>query len=314
MEQLTNYIELHYTNQEINSLISQSNKKFANYTKHFNQTEDFFLKLNDEYTVPHFPVHHNITEKEPDSDYMLHLKEVITQLSRLVPDVFEGLRYWFDAEEIHKPLFYKLYKYNEAFFLYLLRLDLGFRHNAHEIIEKGDNDKTPFYKTKQLYLDAHLIPIEEVVTKLGHITGFKIKQLISQTWIGERGRGYFVQGIWMDDDLTKFFSRLLLPSAKNLYPFYPYVCKYKTICQNVISLSRHARVQRLIGFIKVLRFLDPHISDIQRDLHDEHFSEQLPQFQILKKQVSTDLYNDWRNLNIRVYLNEDGMREFVIED
>ncbi len=314
MEQLANYIELHYTNPEINFLISHAHKKVTNYTKHFNQTEEFFLKLNAAYTVPHFPIHHNILEKEPDSNYMLNLKAVVTQASRLLPDVFDGLSYWFDAEEIHKPLFYKLYQYDKANFLYLLRLDLSFRHNAHEVIEKGDNDITPFYRTRHLFLDAHIIPIEEVVEEFGHIVGFKIKQLISQTWIGERGRGYFAQGIWMDDDLTKYFSRLMLPHAKNLYPFYPYVCKYKTVCQNVISLSSEARARRLAGFLKAINFLNPHISNIQQDLLDAHFSEQHPHFQFLKDQVPQELYADWQNADIRVYLDEHGMREFIIED
>ncbi|MBN1797144.1 MAG: hypothetical protein JW822_01115 [Spirochaetales bacterium] len=314
MEKLTNFIELHYTNPEINSLISQTHEKATSYTKHFNQTEDFFLKLNDAYTVPHLPIHHNISEKEPSSAYMLNLKHVMSQVYGLVPDVFEGLRYWFDAEEIHKPLFYKLYEYKRAIFLYLLRLDLSFRHNAHEVIEKGDNDITTLYRTRQLFLDAHMIPIEEVVEDSGHIEGFKIKQLISQTWIGERGRGYFVQGIWMDDDLTKFFSRLFIKHPQNLYPFYPYVCTYKTICQNVISLSSQKRAQKLSSFLEVLNFLNPHLSTIQHDLLDAHFSEQLPYFQNLKKQVPAGLYTDWQNLEIRVYLNENGMREFIVED
>ncbi len=36
----------------------------------------------------------------------------------------------------------------------------------------------------------------------------------------------------MDADLTKFFSKLFLPAGKKTYPYYPYLCKYKTVCQS----------------------------------------------------------------------------------
>ena len=314
MEQLTNFIELYYTNPEINSLIAHGNRKKASYTRHFNQNEEFFLLLDAPYTVPHFPIHHNIQDREPDSNYIANIRPVLSQLIGLAPDVFADLSYWFDAEEIHKPLFYKLYQYKETYFLYIVRLDLSFRHRAHEVKEWGNNDITPFYKTRHLFLEAHLIPLTEVVEKLGHIVGFKVKQLISQTWIGERGRGYFMQGIWMDDDLSKFFSNLFIAQGKNLYPFYPYICKYKTICQNVITLSAKERVKRLSNFYKSIIFLSPHINNIQRDLQNSHFSEKLPFFHTLKIQVPAALYKDWQDIDIHVYLDEHGMREFIIED
>ena len=63
---------------------------------------------------------------------------------------------------------------------------------------------------------------------MGKVVAFVVKQTISQNWIGETGKGYLVRGIWMDSELTKFFSKLFLPTGKRTYPFYPFTCRYKT--------------------------------------------------------------------------------------
>jgi hypothetical protein len=314
MEQLTNLLEVSYTNSEINSLIAATSENKSVYTRHFNQAEEFFLKLPALFTVPHFPVHHNILKKEPDSAYLNNLTFIISQLMEVAPEVFAGLTYWFDAEDIHRPVFFKLYRHEPDLFLYLLKVDLTFRHAAHEVIEKGDNDTTPYYRTRQLFLEAQLIPVTQVIQKAGGASGFVINQVISQTWIGERGRGYFVQGIWMDDDLSKFFSKLFVPPKVRIYPYYPYTCKYKTICRNVITLAPQFRAKGLDNFLKVIDFLSPHLTDIQNDLRESSFSDGLTHFRSLKPEVPGALCSEWKNVAVRVYLNEQGMREFIVED
>ncbi len=314
MEQLTNFLEFYYTNSEINALLGGKRGGSVPYTRHYNQAEEFFLKLPVTYAVPHFPIHHDILKKRPDTAYLSGITYVISQLAQAVPDIFAGLTYLFDAEEIHKPLFIRLYKYGGNYFLYTLRVDLTFRHSAHEVIEKGDNDTTIYYRTGHLYLEAQMIPISELVKRGERICGVLINQLISQTWIGERGRGYFIQGIWMDDDLSKFFSRLFVPEGKLIYPYYPYVCKYKTMCRNIISLASDRRAQGLVTFFKAIDFLRPHLADIQNDLRESAFSEELPHFKTLKMRVPPELYGDWKDVRIKIYLNEQEMREFIVED
>ena len=34
------------------------------------------------------------------------------------------------------------------------------------------------------------------------------------TWKGESGEGYMIHGIWMDADINKFFSKLVLPKGR----------------------------------------------------------------------------------------------------
>ncbi len=86
-----------------------------------------------------------------------------------------------------------------------------------------------------------------------------VEQMISDTWIGETGRGYFIQGIWMDADLNKFFTKLVIPQGKRIYPYYPFTSKYRTICHNPIGISsaqrREAipRLHRFIDFLKTPR-------------------------------------------------------------
>src|SRR3972149_1984750 len=124
MEERSNSITIHYTNEKINKALSVPANP-GNYTRHFTQTEDFFLQLASEYVIPRFVIHHNIDKKEPDAGYLAGIETLLERLLNLAPDVLSGLTYVFDPEEIFKPCFYKLYKTQGRSFLYLLRLDLG---------------------------------------------------------------------------------------------------------------------------------------------------------------------------------------------
>lgn len=142
---------------------------------------------------------------------------------------------------------------------------------------------------------------------------FRIKQTLSDTWIGETGRGYFTKGIWMDDDLTKFFTKLLVPKTVRIYPFYPFVCRYKTICENMADLSPGFRVSSLTHLIQALEFLSPFMEDIQERLRDNQFSEEMEFFQNLKSKVP-DYWNlVFQDIKIETYLNQNDMREFKVE-
>ncbi len=139
----------------------------------------------------------------------------------------------------------------------MLRVDLMMRATESRVTERGTNDLTPAYASNHLFLEASIIPLEEVVRQGDRVKGFRIRQTISQTWIGEFGRGYFQQGIWMDADLTKFFSRLFLPVNKKTYPYYPYQCRYKTVCQSVIGLDPDSRAKAVPLLQRSLDFLLP---------------------------------------------------------
>lgn len=317
MELLTNTIQINHIDKEINSVIdkiSTMNTNGCAFGRCFSYKEEFFLSLKEEFTVPHFTIHHDVRLKKPEKQYINSIKEFLNQLLPLVPQVFMELIYFFNPGEILRPSFFKLYKVENTSYLYILQLDLLFKANYARIFESGNNDLTPLYKTNNLFIDAAFIPLSEVVVDKGKIEAFKIKQTISETWIGEHGRGYLVKGIWIDDELTKFFTKLFLPKGKNIYPYYPFLCKYKTICQSVIYLSPEQRKKTLPYLHRAYQFLFPVMREIEKVMKNNRFSENLTLFQELKKKLPDYWNNLFNNLEVTAYLNENDMKEFKIEN
>ena len=117
----------------------------------------------------------------------------------------------------------------------------------------------------------------------------------------------------MDTDLTKFFSKLFLPSGKKTYPYYPYQCRYRTVCQSVIGLEPPARARAVPLLQRSLDFLQPEIERIQEEIKGAPFSEQLAIFRELKARIPPAWYEPWADVRVELYLNESEMREFRIE-
>jgi hypothetical protein len=313
MEKVKGVIPITYTDKEINARIGGTRGKDEEYTRHYNQNEDFFVRLPSPVTVPRFPVHHDISRTRPGEEYISNLRSLMGSLLEQVPGFFRGLTYFFDPSEILRPAFYQIFRFGEAEYLYLLRLDLLFRVHEGETLEGETNDMTPVYRTQSLFLDSDVIPLDHVTVEEGKITGFTLKQTVSQTWIGETGRGYFVQGIWMDSELTKFFSKLFLPDGLKSYPYYPFQCKHRTITLFLIDLSSEGRKQYIPSLHRAVEFLAPEMETIQDALRDDIFSQEMPVFQELRKRVPEDLKSFWSGLTVRRYLNDRDMKEYSIE-
>jgi hypothetical protein len=314
MEQILNEIKVSFTDSDINEFLSNLGESGCSYTRHYNHSEDFFLKINESYTVPKFPIHHDVRVSRPTDQYLESLNSFVRGLAPLFPDVFNGNTYLFDPAETLRPCFFQLFKIGEKRYLYLIRLDLLFRPQDHEIVERGSNDVTSAYNTDRLYLECDLIPLDSVTVNEGKISAFKISQSVDQTWIGETGRGYFVQGIWLDRELTKFFSKLFLPQGKRSYPYYPFTCKYRAICHTVVDFPKDKRNARLPVLHKATEFLNPHMEEIQEALRANEFSENLESFRNLKKQVPPFWQNIWNGLKLEPYLNEQDNKEFRLEN
>ncbi len=257
MEQISNEIRVGYADPDVNALLAGIGDGQRRFSRHFSHSEDFFLELEAPYTVDHLPIHHDVREVRPPAPYRATLRNVIGQIAAAAPQVLKDLTYFFDPTEILRPCFYRVYPVDGIRYLYLLRLDLTLRPGEATVVERGTNDATPRYSTRRLFLESTVIPLEEASVVGGQLEGFRIRQTISQTWIGEFGRGYFRQGIWMDADLTKFFTRLFVPAGKRIYPYYPYLCKYKTVCQTVIGLSAEQRLASVPRLHRSLDFLLP---------------------------------------------------------
>jgi hypothetical protein len=316
MDELLNEIRVAYPDTEINSVLSTIPEyaRGVPCTIKYNHSEELFIELESDLTVPRFPIHHDIHSDVPSATYAYALKSFIQELVDLLPDVFHGLTYYFDPSEPLKPHFYKLYKVENSLYLFLLRIDLVFRHFQGEVIEAGSNDITPAFRTKRIFLESEFIPLEAVMWELGKARAFRIRQLISNTWIGETGRGYLLHGIWMDNDLSKFFSKIVLPESSRTYPYYPLFCKYKTICAQAMPPDSDRRKRMLPLLHRVISFITPEIEKIQESLKDPGgFSESLPIFVELRSRVPVSWKETLKDVSIRSYLNERDMKEYTLE-
>jgi len=303
-----------YSDPGINELLASVPPGETAFSRHFNQVEEFFLRAGREYLVPQLPIHHDVRRPEPERDYRVRLGEVMAQLAGLLPQVFRQLTHLFDPTETLRPCFFKLYRIAERQYLYLLRADLAYRPQSHRVLVKGSNDFTPAYSTSDLHLEAAFIPLAQAESSGGRGQSFRIDPLLSSTWIDETGRGYFVQGIWMDNDLTRFFSRLLLPEGGRLYPYFPYACKYRTVCQNVIRFSP-AQHQALLPQLDRLHvFLKPLMPEIEASLKGTAFSETNPTFQRLRRLIPEAWTALWAGIRVQAYLNEQGLKEYRVDD
>ena len=309
-----NRIQTGVSDPALNALLARSPEGERPLSRHFSQTEEFFVRTQDEYGVPRLAIHHDVRRPEPDPGYLARLGEVLSQLLQLVPQLWRGLTYLFDPAEVLRPSFFQLHRLGERRYLYLLRLDLAYRPQSHRVLERGDNDLSPAYSTRELYLESSLIPLQGVETENGRVDGLLIDQAISNTWVGETGRGYFVQGIWMDNDLTRFFSRLLLPAGQRTYPYFPYLCRYRTLCRSLVRFSAEEREAALPQLDRAYGFLKPVMGRVESALKGREFSEDNPVFRELKSRIPESWYLPWEGLRVEAYLNEYDHKEYRIED
>ncbi len=314
MEQLANEIRPGYEDKVINDRLSAPRvSPSAPYGLRYNQSEEFFIDLAAPFPVPSFPIHHDVRETMPEPVYLKAIRDWMEGLLGAAPDFFSDLTYFFDPGETLKPCFYKLYRCGDEHYLYLLRVNLVFRPLEMELLERGGNDYTAAYRSRRLYLDSDFIPLAGIAGADERPAAFIVKQAVSQTWIGETGKGYFVRGIWMDTELTKFFSRLFLASGKRSYPFYPFTCKYKTVCMTVPNPVNEERKRLLPYLHAALGFLAPEMEKIQAALKEADFSESLPIFAELKARAEESLSKPWTDLRVTPYLNAEEQKEFRLE-
>ncbi len=304
-----------YTDPSINTLLANLPEgSSCTYTRHFNHLEEFFLKLDSSFIVPSCSIHHDVRNSEPDSSYRENLRTLLHGLGNLLPSLFRGLTYGFDPAEVLRPLFYQVYTFEGEPFLFLVRLDLSAHLQEVEVLKKGTNDTTPQYRSNRLYLEADLLPLDTIEKDSFGNPCFWIKHLISQTWIGEEGRGYFVQGIWIDRDLSKFFTKLFLPPGSRLYPYYPYNSRYRTLCLSLAFPEAPRRAMFVPLLHRGIRFLSPYLPRIEETLKKTAFSENLELYQQIKASIPEGWYKEWESLRVRPYINEFDMKEYVLEE
>jgi hypothetical protein len=311
MNYVSNVITIHNTNTEINEILKKCKGYNPKYTMHFSQNEEFFLKIEKEITIPSIKIHNDINNTKPDAKYIDTIIKIITDIAPFIAPVIEETEYSFDPAEPLRPMFYKLYNYNGNYYLYVAKLDLMLKPHNCEITAAGSNDFTHTYKTNNIFIDTGLLPIKKFATENNSVY-YEIKEFISETWIDETGKGYFIQGIWMDNELTKFFSYLFINNKIHSYPYYPFICKYKTITYAPLEFSAESRLKHTETLEKVYNFLFPFIHDIEKEFKNSIFSKDMELYKKLKQKTEKECYNDFSSLKIKRYLNSKDMREYEL--
>lgn len=312
----TGQLQTAYSDPEVNRYLRASTSVHEPYTRHFSQNEEFFLRVPRVVEVPAFPVHHDLTEQTPDPRLSEATRSVVEQLHAMNSDILGGLTHLFDPSNNQRPAFFRLYRIKETAYLYLLRLDLGYRPTRATRVERTSNTETATYRTRDVFVEADLFPLTNVVTKDDRLERVDLEQTISDTWIGETGRGYMRAGMWLDRDLTKFFSRMLLPDGVQTYPYYPFTCKYRTVAHTVIELHEEQRRRSVQLLHRARTLLIPHMREIEESLRGvkkNGFSEHMPTFVRLKQLVGDEWNKPWAGFSIRRYLNDEDEREFEVE-
>lgn len=300
-----------YTDQGLNSLLKTETGPLRGFTRHFNQAEEFFLRLDSPIEVPSLDIHHPYDQFEPTPVYQERVLAFLTQLRPRLPGVLDHLTWFFDPRDIFRPGFLQLLNYQDRRYLYLLKIDLGMRPRGCTVTTPGSNDVTPAFSTRDLYLEAEILPLAESKQEEEGGRLFFLRHLFEQTWKGESGRGYFVTGKWIDSEITKFLSKLILPEGRKTYPFYPLRCRYNTVAASVVRLDLEGRKRALQLLDSLLGTLQPASRRIQEVLKETEFSDTLPLFSEVKASLPAGLEHKLGSFRLEASLNEFDQKEFA---
>ncbi len=278
----------------------------------YSQNEDQFAILDAPFEVPALPIHHGFQNPVPPAGYVEALASVVRQVASAAPWLLGGTRWFFDPVNILAPAFFRVARFGDRDYLYLARLDLACRPLESEILEPGGNSRTHRYRTAHLYYESDWYPLAPEAPK-GDRDPLEFDQIVPVTWKGESGEGYMIHGIWMDSDINKFFSKLVLPAGARNHPFYPVTCKHRCVSLNALGLepSRNGRGPGALHGIR--EWLEPELDSILQDLQAASFSELMPLFKEIKARVPAGLGDPWSGLRIVADLNERDQKEYTVE-
>jgi hypothetical protein len=305
MSRNTSRIDVSRTDDRINKMLSvvpAHAKADGTTVCRYSRNEDQFITLSEPVTVPSMPVHHPLDENTPPKGYCDAILTLVNALIRLEPTLLAGTSWYFDPANIHAPTFYRVEYVGKAPYLYLALVDLTCRPLECEILTAGTNSATSEYRTERLYFECDWFPLENASS--GNL---EISQSIPFTWKGEAGQGYMLHGIWMDSDINKFFSKLILPAGKRNYPYYPFTCKQHCVSMNAWGMNG----PELLDAAR--RHIEPMMDDILADLQVNPFSELMPLFARIRETIPASLGERWKNLNVTSRLDEREQKEYTVE-
>ena len=311
MSRNSHLIDISYTDDSINTVLSGTNSKGPSGEKTpttelvhcwYNHNEDQFLNLKKPIHIPSFPVHHDIDKNIPPPGYTEKIQNLCINIMEQYPSLIENTKWFFNPISILSPSFYKIISLENTEYLYICMIDLTCRPLEVEMLEKGSNNSTHQFRTNRIYFECDFFPLKKRKDNL-----LELDQIIPATWKGEAGQGYMVHGIWMDSDINKFFSKLVLPLGKRNHPYYPITCKQHCISMNAWGIQTPEDLHRIKSYIT------PQLEQILQELQIIPFSEKSELFASIKKDIPP-LYEDrWKKISVTPYLNDMDQKEYHVE-
>ncbi len=274
-------------------------------TRHFTEDEEHFIRLPGSIHVSSFPIHHDVRRREPDDDYVSRLYYVVDQLVRWVPELFADTSFEFDPARTLRPVFSRPVDDAPTPTRLVVHIDLAARPGHADRIEPARNNYTSEYYSRDVFVEIDLVPTVAGETQP--------QRLINETWIGERGRGYFAQGIWIDRDLTKFLSALVEPEEHPLYPYYPFSCRFRSVTHAPPAWSGSELSRAAQRLSEVLAAVTPWLREIESVLRGAPFSRELELFRSLREAISDWVRRSFGAIRTRAYLTEEDRKEYVLE-
>lgn len=313
MDASTGILPIGNSLQAVQKQLQNLSPEIPEYSAHFSQTEEFFIQLEDEIQIPRLPIHHDVRKMRPDPEMEDALSEAIGTAISAVPGLFRGMNCFFLPQDPIKPGFYSLSRFQGKLYMILIRLDLSFRPNQFVITKPGTNDISSAYNCRRLYMEADILPVGELIKGDDRLHDQAvITRSISDTWIGESGRGYLIQGIWIDRDITKFLSKAVSPLNARMYPYFPLNCKYQAICHNLVQVLPERRKEIVPKLHNFRILLKDYIGAIQKVLKTATFNNDLPLLKEIQQKIPRSWNEYLENVRLEPYLNENSQKEFRV--
>jgi len=294
---------------QINSRLAALDGTSSGLDRRFTTSEESFLVLDRPFTVESFEVHHPVDQTRPSAGYRAVVRDLVDQWSLSAPSVFRGLRWYFDPRDLVHPTFLQVGKAGGLYFLVLVRPDLTWRPRHGELLEKGDNNRTPKYRSGHLFFEAEVLPLAGWATGEGTL-GLRLAPLFPETFEGETGRGYFVTGRWIDHEVSRLLNRAALVPGTRTFPFFPLRCRWGTLSVQDPDPGVEGRRRAALALAAAWPLVSPWADRIQADLKAEAYREDHPLVEALRGTWAGRLEALGRGYRLEPYLNEHEHKEY----
>jgi hypothetical protein len=191
-----------------------------------------FITIEETFTVPKISV--------SELDYKT-AESIVTSAIKQIPEFLinhELLSKRKPSSEQHYLHFIQPLRGKHIYFLHLFKLDLEFGGNTEAIIEQGDSDNYPSFKTDRYYYKSKLLPVNSTLKKDESIIDFTTIRLVQKEQ-HETDQHFHTFAIFDETDSKKNSLELSQLAgldrykvSQKLYPFISY--EYFTAVFNIL--------------------------------------------------------------------------------